>query len=54
MVIRMDVLTSDLVQTMLTFDNLACLASSNILETPMSVVARPILQTANISSHSSR
>src|SRR3569833_157369 len=44
-------LTSALVQIIPTFDNLARRASSNTPRTPASVVARPILQIANTSSH---
>ena len=48
----MTVLTSDFVQIIPTFDNLASLASSNTVLTPTSVVARPMLQMAKISWHS--
>jgi len=46
--------TSDLVQTIPTLDSPARLARSTTVDTPTSVVARPILQTAKISSHLSK
>jgi hypothetical protein len=46
------VLTSDFVHTMPTFVSLARCARFKTSETPTSLVARPMLQTAKISSHS--